>query len=129
MAATQPQASFARGTLDWLRHFSFLRNLRWGKPAMTAGTAYVDISVTKPPLRHPLVAPRSSAEDELKALLEEISTWSDTMLVHMHKRFGTSRLFRVHHDPEGELTDRAMALRAEALAEMERRGIAPLDED
>lgn len=93
---------------------------------MTAGTAYVDISVTKPPLRHPLVAPRSSADDELKALLVEIPTWPDTMLVHMHKRFGTSRLFRVRHDPAGELTERAKTLRDAAFAEMERRGIAPL---
>lgn len=96
---------------------------------MTAGTAYVDISVTKPPIRHPLVAPRSSADGELKALLDEIPTWSDTMLVHMHKRFGTSRLFRVHHAPDGELTERAKTLRAAALEEMDRRGLAPLADE
>ena len=95
---------------------------------MTASVAYLEVSVTKPPLRHPLVTPRSSAEDELKSLLDEIPTWSDTMLVHMHKRFATSRLFRVHHDPNGALTDRAVTLRAAVGDELARRGL-PLSAD
>jgi hypothetical protein len=76
-----------------------------------------------------LVAPRPSAETELLALLDEIAGWPDVMLVHMHKRFGTSRLFRVHHDPDGPLTEHAMTLRAAALEEMTRRGLEALAED
>lgn len=129
MATTQPQALPVRGTLHWLRHFPFLRKIRWGEPAITAYAAYVEVSVTKTPPRHPLVAPRSSAETELLALLDEIPSWPDAMLVHMHKRFGTSRLFRVHHDPEGPLTERALTLRAAALDEMGRRGLEALADD
>ncbi|AEQ52187.1 hypothetical protein KKY_2178 [Pelagibacterium halotolerans B2] len=75
------------------------------------------------------MAPRSSAESELSALLDEIPSWPDAMLVHMHKRFGTSRLFRVHHDPDGPLTQRALTLRAAAFEEMSRRGLEALAED
>ncbi len=96
---------------------------------MTAYAAYVEVSVTKTPIRHPLVAPRASAETELSALLDEIPGWPDAMLVHMHKRFGTSRLFRVHHDPDGPLTASALTLRAAALEEMDRRGLEALAED
>ena len=69
------------------------------------------------------------AESELQALLDEIPTWPDAMLVHMHERFGTSRLFRVHHDPEGPLTASAEKLRAAAREEMERRGLPTPSED
>ena len=96
---------------------------------MTAYAAYVEVSVKKTPPRHPLVAPRSSAETELLALLDEIPGWPDAMLVHRHKRFGTSRLFRVHHDPDGPLTEHAMTLRAAARDEMSRRGLDALAED
>jgi hypothetical protein len=123
MPATLPQELPARGTTDWLRHFPFLRKFRWGEPVMTAGAAYLEVSVTKPPLLRPLVTPRASAEGELKSLLDEIPTWSDTMLVHMHKRFATSRLFRVHHDPQGALTARAVTLRAAVGDELSRRGL------
>lgn len=96
---------------------------------MTACAAYVEVSVTKTPPRGPLVAPRSTAESELRALLDEIPTWPDAMLVHMYRRFGSSRLFRIHHDPNGPLTDSARKLRAAALEEMERRGLPIPSED
>lgn len=96
---------------------------------MTAYAAYVEVPVNKTPPRHPLVAPRLNADSELLALLEEIPSWPDAMLVHMHKRFSTSRLFRVRHEPDGPLTERAAALRDAAFAEMERRGLrAPVED-
>lgn len=67
----------------------------------------------------------SRAEAELQALLTEIPTWDDALLVHMHKRYGASRLFRVHHAPDGPLTPRAQTLLAAVEAEMHRRGLAP----
>lgn len=76
----------------------------------------------------PLIPPRKAAGAEFDALLSEITTWTDEMLVHMYARFGTSRLFRVHHDPEGPLTDRAIILRYACRDEMERRGL-PVPED
>jgi len=92
---------------------------------MPAYAAHVEVSVTKTPPRRPLVAARSSAESELYALLEEISTWEDAMLLHMHKRFSTSRLFRVRYMPDGPLTERAIMLRNAAQAEIEVRGLNP----
>lgn len=73
------------------------------------------------------VPPRARAETELQALLAEIPTWDDAMLAHMHRRYGESRLFRVHHAPDGPLTERAQALRAAVEAEMAQRGL-PLPE-
>lgn len=96
---------------------------------MTACAAFVEVPVTIMPPERPRVAPRLKAESELRSLLEEIPGWPDAMLVHMHKRFSTSRLFRVHHDPAGPLTARAEALRDAALAEMERRGLQALPPD
>ncbi|SDG50075.1 hypothetical protein SAMN04487974_103230 [Pelagibacterium luteolum] len=129
MAATQPQAGPASGTIDRLRNFLFVK-LRWGEPSMSASAAFLEVSVTSSPPERPRVAPRLNAEAELLHLLEEIPTWPDAMLVHMHKRFVSSRLFRVHHDPNGPLTKRAERLRDAALAEMRVRGLqAPPDTD
>lgn len=117
------------GTLNRLRHFPDIWDVWWGKPVMASCTAYLDVSVTDFSPRRPLVPPRSSAASELQALLEEIPTWSDTMLTHMYKRFGSSRLFRLHHRVDGPLTERAQQLRFAALAELERRGLKiPSDE-
>jgi len=96
---------------------------------MAACAAYVEVSVTKTPPRAPLVAPRPTAEAELRALLDEIPSWPDAMLTHMHERFGASRLFRVHHDPDGPLTGHARILRAAAREEMARRGLPTPSED
>lgn len=92
---------------------------------MPAYAAHVEVSVTKTPPRRPRVAARSSAESELYALLEEISTWDDAMLLHMHERFSTSRLFRVRYRPDGPLTERAIILRNAAQAEIDVRGLNP----
>ena len=111
------------GTLNRLRHFPDVWKIRWGKPVMASCAAYVEVSVTNTPPRPSRVAPRSSAESELQALLDEIPTWPDAMLAHMYTRFGSSRLFRLHHDAEGPLTERAQQLRFAALCELERRGL------
>lgn len=122
------KASFS-GTLNRLRHFSDIWKIRWGKPVMASCAAYVEVSVTNTPPRPSRVAPRSSAQSELQALLDEIPTWPDAMLTHMYTRFGSSRLFRLHHDADGPLTERAQQLRFAALCELERRGLEiPSDE-
>lgn len=90
---------------------------------MSASSALVEVSVTSSPPERPRVAPRLNAEAELLSLLEEIPTWSDAMLVHMHKRFVSSRLFRVHHAPNGPLTRQAERLRDATIAEMGVRGL------
>lgn len=77
-------------------------------------------------LEKPLVSPRPQADAELAELLLEIAGWDDHMLTHMHGRFSTSRLFRVHHEPDGPLTPHAERLLAETRAEMARRGLEPL---
>ena len=82
----------------------------------------------KPPNRS-LVAPRAQAESELRALLDEIPTWSDAMLLHMHHRFGTGRLFRVRHGTEEVLTEGAKRLRMAARDEIDRRGLALFSDD
>ncbi|WP_147276054.1 hypothetical protein [Pelagibacterium lacus] len=82
---------------------------------------------TRPP-EPPRIAPRSKSESEMRALLDEIPSWPDAMLLHMHKRFATSRLFRVHHDPHGPLTERAVLLRDAAGTEIALRGLSPLAE-
>ena len=96
---------------------------------MSAGAAYLEVPVTTRPPERMLVVPRQKAEAELQSLLDEISTWPDAMLEHMHKRVSTSRLFRVRHDPEGPLTARAETLRDAALAEMQLRGLQALPDD
>lgn len=45
-------------------------------------------------------------------------------MLHMYRRYGESRLFRIHHDPEKEMTARAQRLRAAVRACLEDRGIA-----
>ncbi|MCD7060302.1 hypothetical protein [Pelagibacterium xiamenense] len=59
----------------------------------------------------------------MASLLAEIPTWDDHLLTHMYKRFATSRLFRIHHEADGELTDRAQTLLARAGAELAERGL------
>ncbi len=96
---------------------------------MTMIATYVDLPVTNMPPERPRVPPRTNADSELRALLEEIPTWPDAMLIHMHERFGTSRLFRVRHDPAGELTERAKQLRDAAYHEMTVRGLASQEQE
>lgn len=69
------------------------------------------------------IAARPGAEHEMTALLAEIPTWDDALLAYMYRRFATSRLFRVHHRPDGALTARAQQLLARAEAELEARGL------
>ncbi|WP_404402744.1 hypothetical protein [Pelagibacterium halotolerans] len=59
----------------------------------------------------------------MASLLAEIPTWDDHMLAHMYMRFATSRLFRVYHKPDGDLTDCARTLLARAGAELAERGL------
>ncbi len=96
--------------------------------SLAARAAYVEVSVINTPPNGRLVRPRAEAQSELQSLLDEIPHWSDDMLVHMHKRFGESRLFRVHHAPDGELTERARILLQAARAEMLVRGLRVEDE-
>lgn len=72
----------------------------------------------------PLVPERAAAEAELRALVAEMPSWEDDMLLYMYARFGTSRLFRVRHDLGNEMTPRAQALRQAAAEEIARRGLA-----
>lgn len=91
--------------------------------SLAAHAAYVEVSVTNIPPNGRRVRPRPEAQAELEALLDEIPNWSDDMLVHMHKRFGESRLFRVRHAPDGPLTSRARILLNATRAEMILRGL------
>ncbi|WP_127145274.1 hypothetical protein [Pelagibacterium montanilacus] len=63
------------------------------------------------------------ADRELVELLAEIPKWDNKRLTYMHRRFTESRLFRVHHNPEGPLTPRAQKLLNAARFEMEVRGL------
>lgn len=45
----------------------------------------------------------------------------------MHRRFSTSRLFRLRHDPDGEMTLTARRLLIAAEEEIIRRGLTPLE--
>lgn len=126
MVTTQPQTNLANGFFDWLRTFSVLEKVRWGSLSSSAPLAVLDGPVTTMPPERPRVAPRLDAEAELKSLLDEIPAWPDSMLIHMHKRFTTSRLFRVHHEPGGPLTGRAEILRDATRSEMDRRGLSQI---
>ncbi|WP_157970149.1 hypothetical protein [Pelagibacterium sediminicola] len=79
--------------------------------------------MTKSPPHGRRIAPRAEAEAELRALLDEIPQWPDDMLMHMHRRYGESRLFRVHHAPDGVLTERARTLLNATRSEMMLRGL------
>lgn len=91
--------------------------------SLAAHAAYVEVSVTNIPPDGRLVPPRPAAQAELQALLDEIPQWPDDMLLHMHKRFAESRLFRVHHAADGPLTDRARILLHATKAEIILRGL------
>ena len=75
---------------------------------------------------HSRVPKRAEADVEARKLLAEIPDWDDRLLLYMHRRFRTSRLFRLHHRPEGEMTPMAAQLLATADAEIARRNLAAL---
>jgi hypothetical protein len=91
--------------------------------SLATRAAYVEVSVINTPSNGRHIRPRASAQAELEALLGEIPQWSDEVLLHMHRRFGESRLFRVHHAPDGQLTDRTRILLHATRAEMILRGL------
>lgn len=97
--------------------------------SLASRAAYVEVSVTKSPPDGRRIAPRAEAEAELRALLDEIPQWPDDMLVHMHRRYGESRLFRVHHAPDGALTERARTLLNATRTEMMLRGLTIRDDE
>lgn len=71
--------------------------------------------------------PKSTqSQVELEALLAEIPTWDNHILLHMNSRFRDSKLFRVFHQPDAELTPRAKILLEATLAEMKKRDLSPL---
>lgn len=122
MGTTQPQP-LSVSVSEWFRAFTQLGKAPRRDFSATAQSAAVEAEVKLDTPQRPKIAPRGKADAELAALLAEIPTWPDSMLVHMHKRFATSRLFRRRHDPRGPLTDRALVLRHAALAEIQRRGL------
>ncbi|WP_196257932.1 hypothetical protein [Pelagibacterium limicola] len=83
--------------------------------------------MVNPPSGGRHVRPRPQAQAELQALLDEIPQWDDEMLLHMHKRYSESRLFRVHHAADGELTERAKLLLDATGAELAVRGLFAAD--
>jgi hypothetical protein len=93
--------------------------------SLAARAAYVEVSVTNIPPDGRRISPRPQAQAELQALLDEIPLWSDDILLHMHRRFAESRLFRVHHAADGPLTDRARILLHATRAEIILRGLNP----
>lgn len=95
--------------------------------SLASRAAYVEVSVIKSPSDGRRIAPRAEAQAELKALLDEIPQWPDDVLVHMHRRYGESRLFRVHHAADGELTERARTLLNATHTEMMLRGLTMED--
>lgn len=72
---------------------------------------------------------RAAATAEIDALLAEIPTWDDRLLLHMHRRYLTSRLFRVRYNPEAELTPAARRLLITVEEEIARRNLEPLPLD
>jgi len=77
----------------------------------------------------PRIPRRAAAAAEIDALLAEIPTWDDHLLLHMHRRYLTSRLFRVRYDPQGELTPAARRLLITVEEEIARRALDPLPID
>lgn len=97
--------------------------------SLVSRAAYVEVSVTNSPPKGRRIAPRAKAQAELQALLDEIPQWPDDVLVHMHRRYAESRLFRVHHAADGELTERARSLLDATHAEMALRGLTMKDDE
>lgn len=118
--------------MKFLRQWNFWSfQIFLGKPSVeatgmgiSAGAVFVEVSESFMPPNTPLVPPRRGADLELDALLTEIPSWDDHTLLHMHRRYGESRLFRVHHQPESPLTERAQRLLAAVDTELERRGLS-----
>lgn len=142
MSATLPQAAGRhagwRGLLpcpteiiEFLRQWNFwpFQFFPGGLPlgmtgtTMSAGAVFVEVSESFMPPDIPLVPPRRGADTEFEALLAEIPSWDDHTLLHMYRRFGESRLFRMHHLPENPLTERTQRLLAAAQAEILARGL------
>lgn len=68
----------------------------------------------------------SQSQVELEGLLAEIPTWDNHVLLHMNSRFRDSKLFKVLHQPDADLTPRAKILLEATLTEMNKRELSPL---
>ncbi len=101
---------------------------RLGGSWVSAGAAVAEVRLPPMASKMSTINPRAAARSELDTLLSEISGWDNTILIHMYKRFATSRLFRVRHDMSAPMTEHAICLREAAKAEIQRRGLALPDE-